>query len=161
MRTITKQVFFLSELSDRARERALETMGGWPDIYGWSAESLQSIRAFCGHFGVSLKDWSIGPWSPVEYEIDATNANFRGVKLRDIDPEKTPTGYWLDCALWGTMHREFKRTGDALYAFNQALDAGFKEWRTDWEDAYSDGQLSAFADINECEFDENGEEVRL
>lgn len=156
MRTITKQVFFLSELSDRARERALETMRGWDDIYGWSADSLQSIRAFCDHFGVTLKNYCVGPWSPVEYETDAQNVNFRGVKLRDIVPENMPTGYCLDCTLWGTMHADFKRTGDALYAFNQALDAGFNEWRTDWEDAYSDEQLSEFAAINGYEFNEDG-----
>lgn len=156
MRTITKQVFFLSELSDRARERALETMRGRDDIYGWEAESLQSIRAFCNHFGVTLKNHCVGPWSSVEYETDATNANFRGVKLRDIDPENMPTGYCLDCALWQTMHREFKRTGDALHAFDHALNTGFCEWRTDWEYAYSDEQLSEFAAINGCEFNEDG-----
>ena len=159
MRTITKQVFYMSELSDRARERALEKMRGWSDVYGWSAESLQSIRAFCDHFGVTLKNYSVGPWSPIEYETDATNANFRGVKLRDIDPHNMPTGYCFDCALWETMHAEFKRTGDALYAFNQALGAGFCEWRNDWEDAYSDEQLAEMAEINEYEFDENGERV--
>lgn len=156
MRTITKQVFFLSELSDRARERAIETMRSWPDIYGWSAESLQSIRAFCDHFGVTLKHYCVGPWSRVEYETNATNSNFRGVKLRDIDPENMSTGYCLDCTLWQTMHAEFKNTGDALYAFNQALDAGFNEWRRDWEDAYSDEQLTEMADANGYEFDENG-----
>ena len=159
MRTVCKTVFFLSELSDRARERALETMRGWPDIYGWSAESLQSIRAFCDHFGVTLKNYCVGPWSRVQYETDATNASFRGVKLRDIAPGNMPTGYCLDCALWGTMHREFKRTGDALYAFNRALESGFCEWRTDWEDAYSDEQLADFADANGYEFDENGKGV--
>lgn len=159
MRTITKQVFFLSELSDRARERALETMRGWPDVYGWSDESLQSISAFCDHFGVTLKNYCIGPWSPVEYETDATNANFRGVKLRDIDPENMPTGYCLDCTLWETMHREFKRTGDALCAFDHALNTGFCEWRTDWEYAYSDEQLLEFAAINGYEFNEDGTRV--
>ena len=159
MRTITKQVFFLSELSDRAREHALEKMRGWSDVYGWSDESLQSIRAFCDHFGVTLKSYCFEPWSQIEYETDATNANFRGVKLRDIDPQNMPTGYCLDCALWGTMHAEFKRTGDALYAFNQALEAGFCEWRNDWEHAYSDESLAEMAEINEWEFYENGERV--
>ena len=156
MRTITKQVFFLSELSDRARERALETMRGWSDIYGWSADSLQSIRAFCDHFGVTLKNHSVGPWSPIEYGTDATNSNFRGVKLRDIDPENMPTGYCLDCTLWETMHAEFKRTGDALHAFDHALNTGFCEWRRDWEDAYSDEQLLESAEANGHEFNEDG-----
>ena len=156
MRTITKQVFFLSELSDHARSKAIETMRNWDHIYGWSDDSLQSIRAFCDHFGVTLKNHCVGPWSPVEYETDATNSNFRGVKLRDIDPEKMPTGYCLDCTLWETMHREFKRTGDALYAFDQALYAGFCEWRKDWEDAYSDEQLTEFAAANGYEFNEDG-----
>ena len=156
MRTVCKTVFFLSELSDPARERALETMRGWSDIYGFSEESRSSIVAFCGRFGVRLTDWRIGPWSPIDYETDATNSNFRGVKLRDVSRDDMPTGYCLDCALWQTFYDEFKRTGDALYAFNQALDVGFNEWRRDWEDAYSDEQLSELAAINGYEFNEDG-----
>lgn len=159
MRTICKTVFLFSELSDDARERALETMRGWPDIYGWYDESLHSIRAFCDRFGVRLTDYSVGPWSPIEYKTDATNANFRGVKLRDINRDEMPTGYGLDCALWETFFDEFKRTGDALHAFGVALDAAFNAWRADWEDAYSDEQLAELADINEWEFYENGERV--
>lgn len=159
MRTVCKTVFFLSELSDSARERALETMRAWPDVYGFSDDSLSSIVAFCRRFGVCLTDWKIGPWSPVEYETDATNVNFRGVKLRDIDPENMPTGYCLDCALWQTFHDEFKRTGDAFHAFSVALDAGFNGWRADWEDAYSDDQLSELADVNGYEFNEDGSGV--
>lgn len=159
MRTISKTVFLFSELSDDARTRALETMRGWPDIYGWSEESLQSIRAFCDRFGVCLTQYSVSPWSQIEYETDATNANFRGVNLRDINRDEMPTGYALDCALWQTFFDEFKRTGDSLHAFGAALDAAFNEWRKDWEDAYSDEQLAELADINEWEFYENGERV--
>lgn len=159
MRTACKTVFFLSELSDSARERALETMRGWSDIYGWSDESLQSIRAFCDSFGVRLTEYSIGPWLQIEYKTDATNANFRGVKLRDINRDEMPTGYCLDCTLWQGFFDEFKRTGDSLHAFGVALDAAFNEWRNDWEDAYSDESLAELAEINEYEFYENGERV--
>lgn len=70
-----------------------------------------------------------------------------------------PTGYCLDCTLWETFRREFKRTGDAKYAFGEALYAGFKEWRADWESAYEDAQLDEFLTANEYEFTEDGKRL--
>ena len=70
-----------------------------------------------------------------------------------------PTGYCGDCDLWQTFYDEFKRTGDAKYAFEQAVDAGFTGWQKDWEAAYGDEALDDFilALANVYEFTEDGD----
>ena len=55
------------------------------------------------------------------------------------------------------FHDKFKSTGDALRAFNHALDEGFEAWRSDWEDAYSDDSIADFLRTNEYEFTEDGD----
>ena len=108
---------------------------------------------------MKLKTWSVGPWRPIEYSTAAENSHFRGVKLSSIDRDYMPTGYCLDCELWFTFHDEFKRTGDAKYAFDRALCVGFSSWREDWESAYEDAQIDEFLIANAYEFDEMGERV--
>ena len=90
---------------------------------------------------------------------DAENSNFRGLKLRDVTRDNTPTGYCLDCALWFTFYDEFKRTGDALRAFNEAIDAAVAEVVADMEYQYTDESVDEMLTINEYEFLENGERV--
>lgn len=158
-RTFEVTAYKFEELSESAKEKAREWGRNLDFIFGWSEESKQSIVAFCDHFGVTLTDWSVGPWSPFYYQTDAENSHFRGVKLKSISPDNTPTGYCLDHTLWETFHREFKRSGDAKYAFNEALYAGFKAWRADWESAYEDAQLDEFLIANEYEFTEDGKRL--
>lgn len=158
MRTETITLYKFQELTnERAKERARERGRQWmSEDPAWCDESRQSIQAFCEHFGVTLRDWSVGAYSPIDYSTDATNQHFRGVKLRDIDRNAMPTGYILDCTLWQTMHDEFKRTGDAKAAFESALDAGFKEWRDDLKGQLEDEYIDDFLTANEYEFDEDG-----
>ena len=78
------------------------------------------------------------------------------MKLRSIDKDAMPNGYCLECTLYETFYREFERTGNAFYAFNEALDAAAKEMRNDWEYQYSDEAIDEFLTGNEYEFTENG-----
>lgn len=158
MRTETINVYTFQELptesaKERARERGRQWMSEDP---AWCDESRQSIQAFCDHFGAQLVDWSIGAFSPLDYNVHFNNGHFRGVKLRDIDRDAMPTGYCLDCTLWQTMHDEFKRTGNAMAAFEVALHAGFKAWRDDLESQLEDEYIEDFLTANEYEFDEDG-----
>lgn len=156
MRTIEKTVFTFDELSDDAKEKARD----WyreGDEFPWSEEYEVSINAFIDHFGASLKDWDIGPWSPLDYRVEFDNSNFRGVKLSQFTGEEMPTGFCADCDLWGTFRDEFKRTGDATHAFKEAVRAGFKAWRSDWEYSLSDEAVDESIRANEYEFYENGE----
>lgn len=160
MAIVFQTTYKFGELSDSAKERACSdwrTAGAFE--YAWDTESLQSIRAFCNAFGVKLKNYSADTWGACYAHTDATNANFRGLKLRDVDRDNMPTGYCLDCDLWMTFYDEFKRTGSALKAFEEALDVAIRSWRDDREQQESDEYVAEFLTINEFEFMENGERV--
>jgi hypothetical protein len=157
MRTETINLYKFNELpTERAKERARDWWRSASDL-AWSDESRESIQAFCAHFGVTLRDWSVGPYAPIDYSTDAENRHFRGHKLRDFTREHMPTGYCLDCDLWQTFYDEFKRAGDAKGAFESALDAGFKAWRADMEGQFEDEYVDKHLEINEYEFTEDGQ----
>lgn len=157
MREININLFSFSELNEEAQKSALIwACNNIGDIYCWNDESLQSIKAFCQKYVVTLERYSISPFEGYEYATNASNDNFRGVRLKHIRREEWLTGYCLDNTLMYTFYDTFKETGNALGAFNTALDAGFKEWLEDWEDSYSDESLGDFLDANEYEFTQYG-----
>ena len=156
MRTQTINIYTFDELSDMAKEKARDWYRDSMEYFWWN-ESLDSIKAFADTFRVSIKDYSIGLYDHSYIDTDAENANFRGLKLKNVDREAMPTGYGLDCALWQTFHDEFKRTGDALRAFNKAIDAAVAEIVADIEYQYTDESVDENILINEYEFLENGE----
>lgn len=158
MRTETITIYKFDELpTDAAKERARERGRQWiNDDPAWTTESRQSIEAFCEHFGVKLKNWSVGAYSAPDYSTNAENSHFRGVKLAQFNRDHMPTGYCLDCDLWMTFYDEFRRTGDAKGAFDAALWAGFKSWQNDLESQLEDEHIDEFLTINEYEFDECG-----
>ena len=157
-KTITKtfEVFTFEELNESAKERALNDLRESYD-FAWSDDWKDSIFTFCTRFGVTIKDWNIDPWRPVDYTIgDYSNDNFRGLKLSQFNREPTPTGYYGDHFLWSTFYDEFKRTGDAKHAFEQAVHAGFVAWRNDWEESLSDDALIELFEANEYLFTADG-----
>ena len=156
MRTETINIYTFDELTDDAKEKAREWYKTGLKYYWWH-DAKSSIKAFCEHFGVSIKKYSIGPFESSWMTTDAENSNFRGLKLRDVTRDNMPTGYCLDCALWQTFYDEFKRTGDALRAFNEAIDAAVAEVVADMEYQYTDESVDEMLTINEYEFTENGE----
>jgi len=158
VRTATIALYTFDKLpSEQAKDRARETGRQWvSEDPAWGAESLDSINAFCEFFGVKLKTWGVGPYYPFHFSTDAENRHFRGRRLRDFDRDYMPTGYCLDCDLWMTFYDEFKKTGDAKTAFNEALHAGFKAWRDDLEYQLDDEYIDEFLTINVYEFDEYG-----
>mgnify|MGYP003587847597 CR=1 FL=1 len=157
MREININLFRFLELSEEAQKNALiwarDNIG---DIYCWNAESLQSIRAFCKKYGVTMERYNIGPHEGYDYATNASNDNFRGVRLKHIQRDEWLTGHYIDNDLTYAFHDAFKSTGNALGAFNAALDAGFKTWQEHWEDSYSDESLGDFLDANEYEFTQYG-----
>jgi hypothetical protein len=141
--------------TERAKERARDWHRANID-FSWGDESRESIETFCKHFGVTLKTWSIGPCSPLDFSTDAENKHFRGLRLRDFNRDNMPTGYCLDCTLWMTFYDKFKESGDAKQSFETALYEGFKDWRSDMEAQMEDDYIDEFLTINEYEFDETG-----
>ena len=154
MRVLTVEAFRFQDLEDEAKERAREWYRDGLD-YPWFSESIDSIRAFAKHFGVSLMDWEIGGGRNY-IKTDATNANFRGVRLDSINRDHMPTGYCLDADLWEAFYDEFKKTGDAKHAFEQALEAALCAIQRDIEYQYSNEAVDESLRFNEYEFNSDG-----
>ena len=155
METVEIVIYSFDELSDDAKHKALE-IHRQNMFFDWWDESRESVITFCDFFGVKLLNYQVGPYEPINFNTDASNGNFRGLKLKNINPEYMPTGYCLDNDLWMTFYEEFKRTGNAKEAFNDALYAGFKAWRADLEDQLSDDYIADFFDANGFQFTAEG-----
>jgi hypothetical protein len=159
MRTIEQTICQFEELDESAKETA---RNWWREIadYPFHDDNLKSIRAFCDHFGVTLKDWSI--YGRGEHlTTNAENHHFRGYTLehakelskRGYFPE---SGLWLDGVMIDSFHETFKRTGDSLYAFQQALERALGAITEDIDYQFSDEAIDEMLIINEYEFTEDG-----
>lgn len=159
MKTMTINVYAFNELSESAKQKARDNYRAKCHEYFCLDEGFDSLKAFCSHFGVTLTDWSIGTGS---YSWVSTNANkddFRGVKLKAINRDYMPTGYCMDCSLWITFYDVFKATGNALLAFNEAINQWVKDMVLDMEYEESDEYIDEHMIINEYEFNEHGEQL--
>ena len=58
MRVVEEKIYLFEELEDSAKESARDW---WRNItdYPFHDENVKSIKAFCGHFEITLKDWAI------------------------------------------------------------------------------------------------------
>jgi hypothetical protein len=158
MRTIEVTLYQYDELSEPAQQKARDW---YREIYSFDgSDEIESVRTFCNKFGVNLLDFEIGAYNPFHYKTDAENTHFRGLKLSQFTADEMPTGYWLDCELWGAFYREFKKTGDARGAFDAALWAGFKAWRDDLEYQLSDESIAETLTLNQYEFTADGRRVK-
>lgn len=155
METVQVDVFTFDELTDEAKETAREWMRKDYDP-AWCDESLESITAFCDHFKVALRGVHLWAFEPISYDAQYFNSHFRGRKLKDFDRDYMPTGFGLDCDLWMTFYDVFKATGDAKRAFDDALEVGFKSWRSDLEWQLSDEHIDELLSINGYRFTANG-----
>ena len=159
MRVAEVLVCKYSELDDKAKQRAKDWYCEGMD-YPFHKENIESIQAFCGHFGAELKDWSIGGRG--EYlKTDADSSTFRGFTLADakklVEMGYLPkSGTWLDCTMIQSFFEDFKKTGDAFYAFNMALESALIAINRDIEYQYSDECIEEMMDANDYEFDEDG-----
>jgi hypothetical protein len=149
-------LYKFEELSESAKEKARDW---WRDgiEFAWTDEGLESIKAFCAQFGIKLTDWSVGPYYPYSYRLsDYDNSNFRGIKLRDLTRENYPTGYCIDADMSIEFYDTFKKTGDAKYSFEQAIEQGFISIRNDMESQLEDDYIDDCLIANEYEFTELG-----
>jgi len=148
-------VYSFDELNDQAKEKAREWYRS--DLeYPWWSEVQDSLKSFCDEFGVSVLNYSIGDARREFIKTDATNANFRGLKIKDFDREAMPTGFCFDCDLRYTFADQFKKNGDALGAFKEALEAFLTSVRDDVEHQYTDESVDENIRANDYQFTENG-----
>lgn len=159
MRTITTEqhIYTWPELNEKAKERAAQYINS---EHFWADESIASLDAFAAQFGVKVISWSYSPWGNADIETNATPAHFRGVTLAQAHnlPESF-TGYCMDYTLREVFIKAFERTGDAHAAFVEAMDAGIKEARADWEAQYEESAIADHCEANGYEFTEEGKMI--
>lgn len=156
MQELTITLYNFDELNDDAKEKARKW---WRDglDYPWWEESLGSIRAFVEHFGAKVLDYSLGDGSGRDYiRTNLDGHNLRGLKLTHVNKNYMPTGYYLDATLWGDFYKEFKRSGDAKYAFDQALEAAISDINRNIEYQSSDECVDECLAINGYQFTAEG-----
>ena len=154
MEVVELQIFQFHELDEQAKQNAREWYRSTIE-YPWYDEAKDSFKAFCDHFNVTVKDWALGDMRGY-VKTDAEQRHFRGVKLSEQDPEKMPTGLWLDCELFCHFYHEFSRTGDAKGAFDDALHNFVRAVARDVEYYYSDESIQENMETNMWTFTEQG-----
>ena len=157
MRVIEKTIFKFDELTDTSKQNAINWFKDG-NQYCWIDEGINSVEAFCKHYGVEIKLYSLDPYSYSFIDTNAGNEHFRGVTLKQVlwERDLMPTGYCVDSDCFYTMAEVMKSTGDALGAFNAAIEAGKKAIIADMEWQNSDEYAIESIQANEYEFDENG-----
>jgi hypothetical protein len=156
-REVTFKFYKFEELSESAKDFARDWWRNTSDCISWNQESKESIVAFLDQFGIELRDWNIGPHQAIYYRLsDYDNSNFRGMKLKQFTRENYPTGYCLDADMSIAFYDTFKKTGDAKYSFEQAVEQGFIAWRNDMESQLEDDYIDDCLIANEYEFTEEG-----
>ncbi len=160
MRIVEMEVYPYAELEGKAKQRAREWYCDGLDYYWWD-DSMESVKAFCGLFGVTVKDWSIGAFHYSWITTDACNDHFRGWDKQKIYAlkDKHVTGYYTDFVLIDAMIEMYALNADAKASFNYAIDCAVKSIREDWEYQYSDEAVSEMMEANQYEFDKYGNRI--
>lgn len=70
MKTVKVKVYSFDELSDEAKEKALEKWNENSDHF-WGHEVRDTIKAFEEEFNVTIVDWSYSPWD-CSYSLDTS-----------------------------------------------------------------------------------------
>lgn len=155
-KTIT--LYTINELSEPAKENALESMRSWPNLFSWESEWLESLTAIQKELNITLGDWEVSLCSPTYFNFDREEARevMRGRKLKDYDRDYMPTGFCGDCDFWVAFYDQWEMNGDAVAAIEHGLREFFDGWEADWESTYEDAQLLEFAEMNEILFNESG-----
>lgn len=155
MRSITMQAFYFEELSDEAKNRALDWYrDGYQ--YFWFDEALASFKGFVKYFGGQIENYQIDDYRGSFIKTDLDASCMRGIKLKSLPATHEPTGYCLDFTLWDAFIKSFKASGSAWLAFNEAIDAGIREVEADIVYSFSDEALTDNIISNDYEFYEDG-----
>lgn len=157
METVEMNIYTYEELDDHAQTTAREWYFN-NFQYPWFDEAKGSLQGFCGLFGVSVKDYEISPYAYSWVKTDAENRHFRGFTLNQAKQmeEKDITGYCFDYSLTGHFYKVFKETGDALRAFNEAVENWVKDVIKDMEYHDSVEAMRETFEANDYRFDEFG-----
>lgn len=155
MQVIETVVYNFDELNDKAKERARDW---WRSVeeFPWFGEYLDSLKAFCDKFGIRVTDYHLSADYRASVDTNVMPSHFRGLKLKEIRRDEMLTGFTADCSLMFEFYDQFKNTGDAKYAFEQAIQQFLIDLRRDIESTYEDEYIDEMLTANAYTFTEDG-----
>lgn len=157
MRTETIKIFEFSELSENAKETAIENVR--PSIeFTWMDEYHCSLKAFCDALGISVPFWESDAWMRFRYIPHRSHwqERIRGRSLSDFDRDAMPTGYFADAVLFNTFVTQWEKHSDPVLAIEQAFNAFFHTLEEDYTHCFSDDGVVEFIEANDIAFTEEG-----
>ena len=172
MRTITINLYDFNELSEVAKQKALEKFNYSTEFF-WGDDAIKSLEKFAEHFGSKLKDWNID-WNYVSgshVKFDTENIEYTVKELKALIvsmgkfDKKTLIGEG-ECKFTGVCFDEDAADGarkaffDGERNLNKILQAGFNTWIkscvSDFENQQSMEYFEEHCEANEYTFEEDG-----
>lgn len=171
MRTIEVKLYQFSELSEKAKEKAVEENASTQE-YFWADDQIKSLQKFAEHFGAKLLkyeiDWLNNSYSFATFETPDEPHTAKELRALIVDmgtyDKKTLQGFG-DCKFTGYCGDEDAADGarKAFFAgerdLNEILQAGFKTWFkaavADFEYQLSEKGFEEYCEGNEIEFHED------
>ena len=173
MRTQTINIYKFDELTESAKETALENFNGME--FSWAEEWRECLNTFAKHYPVKIKDWEISlcsySFATIETELDDETENLSGVRAwkwflnngyfdkKALSGECPLTGYCGDEDLLDAIRafRDKPETGKTIKdVFQDCADNWASAYVADWEYSVSREAMTEFIEMNDYEFLENG-----
>jgi len=162
MRTIPVNLYAFGELSDKAKEKALQELY-FAAEYPWHDENRDTLKAIEKAFKLERFDWGYdvcGSWFCFEVPHDLKQGLNRGriTLYLDFMGKDNPSigDYCLMEFFKADFWKSFNQYGDIKQALNDAIGGVIKACQEDMEDYFSEESLADHATANEYEFSEDG-----
>jgi hypothetical protein len=141
MKTIEVKCYEFDELSDQAKENALNKYQ-MNTRYDWGDDAINSLKSFFNEIGLTIKDYSID-WLSPDYSQIEWDGKHNGRFIKE-----NFTGYSSDYTLSKSWNKN-RDIRDAVWEF--LIDC-----KNDYEYQLSEEGYKELCDANEYYFDENG-----
>ena len=167
MKTITTTYYEYKELTDEAKEKAIETLHHGYE-YPWWDEAKQSLDAFADQFGTRVYRYSIDLDSNAHTQLsfidicEYTTKETREILKQLEDNAKNGVllcGYWLFETLLAGARMYFddnKNDLSVIGMMNQASALWLQDMRSDYEHSTSDEEIVESIEANDYLFDAKG-----
>ncbi len=169
MRTEIFEIFKFSELSGRAKQRAMDHFRN-SDIRSWD-EALNSITKLTEHFDGEIADWNIdwtgGSYSRIKFEMPTMSGREIQRRLKELGKYNRKTGrgigeqkltgwHWDEDCIDGfrIAYRKGERNLENL--MQAAFKSLLKSTEDEYESLFEDSEFSEFCDANDHEFYADG-----
>lgn len=167
MRQETVDIYKFNELSDDAKQNALDWYKGAGFEYHWVDEWQESLKDFSSYFGLKVSGWEISTYRGYSFSFTSPDdlEDMAGVRLwKYLQANFMPltehpfAGFFGDesflSPIRNFMARPDKRSFHDL--MHDCLNAGFSDWFNDMEYQESDEYCTDHIMANEYEFTAEG-----